>query len=129
MTGVWRQDQTTEATVRSVSQNSSIFEEVELRLRTTISPSRITGYEINFRCTRDGSQYVQIVRWNGPLGDFTYVATTTGPGIRDGDVVKATIVGNVISAYINGVRVLQGTTASSPAATPASVSISRTLPA
>ena len=108
LTGVWRPDQTTEATVHSVNQNNSISEEVELRLRSTISPSWITGYEINFRCTRDGSQYVQIVRWNGPLGDFTYVASTTGPGIRDGDVVKATIVGNVISAYINGVRILQG---------------------
>jgi hypothetical protein len=52
---------------------------------------------------------VEIVRWNGALGDFTYVARTGGPGLRDGDMVKATIIGNVITAYINGAQVLQGT--------------------
>jgi hypothetical protein len=30
-------------------------------------------------------------------------------GVADGDIVKATIVGNVITAYINGVQVLQAT--------------------
>ena len=52
---------------------------------------------------------MQIVRWNGALGDFTYIASTTGPGLKNGDVVEATISGDTITAYINGVEVLQGT--------------------
>jgi hypothetical protein len=108
--GSWGTNQMAQATVHTVNQNSSLYEEVELRLRTTIAAHSITGYEINFRCTSDGSQYVTIVRWNGPLGNFTYVNTLTGgPGLHDGDVVKATIVGSAITAYINGTMVIQGT--------------------
>jgi chitodextrinase len=110
LTGTWGPDQTAEATVHSVNQNSNVWEEVEIRLRSKITAYSCTGYEINFRCTHDGSQYVEIVRWNGPLGNFTYVAHLSGgPGIQDGDVVKATINRNVITAYINGTQVLQGT--------------------
>jgi len=111
LTGTWNPDQMAQAVVHSVNQTSSIHEEVELRLRTTVAAHNITGYEVNFRCTSDGSQYVAIVRWNGSLGDFTYVANLNpgGPGIHDGDTVKATIVGSTITAYINGVQVLQGT--------------------
>src|SRR5262249_46978640 len=72
-----------------------------------ISPRVNSGYEINFRCTSDGSQYTEIVRWNGPLGNFTYLARAAGPGIKTGDVVKATMIGNTITVYINGVQVNQ----------------------
>ncbi len=109
LTGTWGADQSVEATVFSLNQNSAYYEEVEVRLRSAITAHSNTGYEINFRCTHDGSQYVQIVRWNGPLGNFTYVTEAKGPGIKNGDVVKATIVGSVITAYINGVQVAQGT--------------------
>jgi hypothetical protein len=109
LTGGWGPNQTAEAAVRTVNQRSgNVYEEVELRLRSAISAHRNTGYEINFRCTHDGSQYVQIVRWNGPLGDFTYVQSAAGPGLFNGDVVKATIAGNVITAYINGTQITQG---------------------
>jgi hypothetical protein len=89
-----------------------VYEEVELRLRTTISAHSITGYEINFRCVSDGTQYVQIGRWNGPVNDFSGLADVrypAAPGLFDGDVVKATIIGNVITVYINGVQVAQAT--------------------
>lgn len=109
LTGNWGPDQTAQATVHTVNQNGNIFEEVELRLRTSISPHSITGYEINFRCTADGSQYVQVVRWNGALGDFTELNGIVGPGLNDGDIIKATIAGDVITAYINNVAVLQTT--------------------
>jgi hypothetical protein len=110
LTGTWGPNQTVQAKVRSVNQRSSgVTQEVELRLRSTITAHRNAGYEVLFRCTRDGSQYVQIVRWNGPLGNFTYIDARPGPGIRDGDVVKATIVGSTITGYINGVQVTQGT--------------------
>ena len=108
LVGAWAPSQMAQATVHTVNQTSSVFEEVELRLHTSISAHSITGYEINFRCTSDGTQYVQIVRWNGPLGDFNYVASTTGPGLHNGDVVKATIIGTTITAYVNGTQVVQG---------------------
>ena len=109
LAGAWSPNQSVQAAVHSANQNSKIYEEVEIRLRSFVSPRKVTGYEVNFRCTSDGTQYVQIVRWNGPLGKFSYIARATGPGLRDGDVVKATILGNTISAYINGTLVLQGT--------------------
>ena len=108
LSGSWGPNQAVQATVRSVNQNSRIYEEVELRLRTLVSPHKLTGYEINFRCTSDGTQYVQIVRWLGPLGKFSFVAKAAGPGLHDGDVVKATIVGRTITAYINGAVIVQG---------------------
>ena len=109
LTGTWGPDQTVEGTVYSVNQNGLWNQEVEIRLRSTISRHVNTGYELLFKCTHDGSQYAEIVRWNGPLGNFTYLRQGGSPGIRNGDVVKATIVGNVITGYINGVQVMQAT--------------------
>ena len=109
LTGVWGPNQTVQGTVRSVNQQSgNVNEEVELRLRSTITPHSNTGYEVLFRCMRGSGWYTDIVRWNGPLGNFTFLShITTGPGIANGDVVKATIVGSTITAYINGVQVNQ----------------------
>jgi hypothetical protein len=109
LTGTWGSNQTVEATVHSVNQTDNVYEEVEIRLRSALSSHVATGYEINFRCSKTSAAYVQIVRWDGGLGKFTYVATQGGVGVQDGDVVKATIVGNVITAYINGAQVVQGT--------------------
>jgi hypothetical protein len=109
LTGTWGSNQTAEATVHSVNQTDNVYEEVEIRLRSALSANVATGYEINFRCSKTSQAYVQIVRWDGGLGKFTYVATQGGVGVQNGDVVKATIVGNVITAYINGQQVLQGT--------------------
>jgi hypothetical protein len=111
LTGPWSPNQMAQAAVHTVNQNDGIFEEVEIRLRSAVSAHSNTGYEILFRCSTTDNAYAQIVRWNGPLGDFTYVAAIGGSqyGVADGDVVKATIVGNVITAYINDVQVVQGT--------------------
>jgi len=109
LTGAWASDQTAQATVYTVNQNSNIFEEVELRLRTTITAGSIAGYEFNFRCTADASQYVQIVRWDGPLGSFTLLDSTAGPGLHNGDVVKATAVGSTLTTYINGTAIFSVT--------------------
>ncbi len=109
LTGSWSSNQKAQAVVHTVNQNSSIYEEVELRLRTTISAHSITGYEFNFRATSDGSQYVQIVRWNGPFGNFTFLDSKTGPGLHEGDVVTATAVGSTLTSYINGVQIVQVT--------------------
>ena len=60
---------------------------------------------------------MQIVRWNGPLGNFTYLSQNGGAqyGVTSGDVVKASIVGSTISVYIN--NVLMGTATDSTYAT------------
>jgi hypothetical protein len=111
LTGAWGPDQTVTATVYTVNQNSDIFEEVELRLRSSLSAHSSTGYEVLFSCRNDAKAYVQIVRWNGPLGSFTHLNGKggVGVGISNGDIVKATIIGTVITAYINNVQVLQAT--------------------
>src|SRR5208283_4584152 len=42
LAGAWGPDQTAEATVRAVNPNDKIHEEVELRLRSALSPHRAT---------------------------------------------------------------------------------------
>jgi hypothetical protein len=110
LAGNWTPDQTAEAVVHTTNQNNKISEEVELLLRTTITAHSITGYEINFKCTTGRRSYVQIVRWNGPFGNFTFLKTLyDGPGLREGDVVRATVIGSRITAYINARIALQVT--------------------
>lgn len=109
LTGAWGPDQWVEATVRSSNQSDGFYEEVELRLRSAISAHRITGYECLFRCAMTPRAYASIVRWNGRLGDFTVLAKVKGIGVRDGDVVRAAIVGRVITLHKNGARVLRAT--------------------
>ena len=87
--------------------------EVEILLRVSDGAHSLTGYECNF--AYDGN-YVQIVRWDP--GGFAYLA---GPsvghqgnvpgGLREGDTVSAMIVGNVITAYVNGVQAATATDA------------------
>jgi hypothetical protein len=109
LTGAWAPDQTVEATVFSVKPDDHIYEEVELRLRSSLAAHRATGYEINFRCSKSNSAYAEIVRWNGPLGSFTYLTRGKGSqfGVKTGDVVRATMIGNIITAYINNREVLR----------------------
>jgi len=106
LTGAWLPDQTVTATVRTVNQNDACYEEVEMILRANLSAHSAKGYECSVKCTNDGSSYLIIVRWNGAFGDFTYLANLSGQtyGLNDGDRVKASIVGNVITVYINGVQ-------------------------
>jgi hypothetical protein len=102
-----------QATVYTVNQTRAIAEEVELRLRTKITPHRITGYEFDYRVTADGSQYMSIVRWNGKLNDFTYLTknpcTACGPGLHNGDTIEATAIGSTLTLYINAMQYLQAT--------------------
>ena len=109
LTGTWGADQTVEAEVRSIRPNDEDFEEVELRLRSSLASHSSTGYEVLFRCSKSNNAYASIVRWDGRLGMFTYLSQKKGPdsGVADGDLVKATAVGNVITGYINGVQVIQ----------------------
>ena len=51
------------------------------------------------------------MRWDGPIGAKHFDVLNMNAGIvaHNGDVIKATIVGKVITAYINGVDKLQAT--------------------
>jgi hypothetical protein len=111
LAGEWGPNQTVQATVRSVNQKEDGNEEVELRLRSSLSAHKATGYEIDFRCSKTDKAYSEIVRWNGPLGDFTYLKRGQGSrfGLQNRDVLKATMIGNVITVYVNGVQTLQVT--------------------
>jgi len=82
--------------------------EVELLLRWADSSTSARGYECNLH---HAGGYLQIVRWNGPRGNFTYLADQRGnvPVPKDGDIFKATITGNVIKAYLNDVLIVQAT--------------------
>ncbi len=46
LTGSWGPDQTVEAVVHAVNPKDSCYQEVELRLRSTLTPGSCTGYEI-----------------------------------------------------------------------------------
>jgi hypothetical protein len=109
--GDWGPDQTVQATVRSVNpnQDGKVWEEVELRLRSSMSSHNCTGYEVMFRCAKIPQAYCNVARWEGALGKFTMLKQTEGSqyGVKDGDVVKASMIGNTLTAYINGVQVLQ----------------------
>jgi hypothetical protein len=77
--------------------------EVELLLRFSDSPTLARGYECSLAW--DGT-YAAIVRWNGPLGDFTFITEqhTFVAGImppNNGDIFKATISGSMINVYLN----------------------------
>lgn len=111
LTGTWGADQTVEAEVRSVRPSDHDFEEVEVRLRSSLSSHNATGYEVLFRCSKTADAYASIVRWDGPLGKFAYLSQKKGPefGVANGDIVKATAAGGVITGYINGVEVIRAT--------------------
>jgi hypothetical protein len=97
-------DQEAWGKVSIAKPNPSCHQEVEILLRWTSSTHRATGYECFARCLNDGSSYVEIVRWDGPLGKFTYLARMHGTnyGLNNGDILKASIVGNLITVFING---------------------------
>ncbi len=108
LAGTWGNNQTVQATVFSRNQTEKYFQEVEIRLRSTLSPHHCTGYEVFWRCLKAQNAYVEIVRWNGKVGDWTSLKKLNGAqyGVKDGDLVKATIAGNVIKGYVNGVEVI-----------------------
>jgi hypothetical protein len=109
--GVWGPNQTVQATVRSrnPNQDGKVWEEVELRLRSSISPHSCTGYEVMFRCTKIPQAYCNIARWDGPLGKYTMLKEMDGSryGVKSGDVVKASMIGKLLTVYINGVQVVR----------------------
>ena len=103
----WKPDQKATAVVYTTGAPlDDCSQEVELRLRTVISAHHITGYEVNYKFSTNSTAYMQIVRWDGAFATFTVLQSLNGQqfGITNGDTVSATVVGNVITAYKNGVQ-------------------------
>ena len=106
LTGPWGADQSAEGVVAISSMPADNWgAEIELRLRSAISANVNRGYEITWKVTANpANAYLVIVRWNGALGSFDYLARLGAAGgqngtpyaAQNGDVLKATIVGNTI---------------------------------
>ena len=95
-------NQTVQGTVYvNPSLGTSCCHEVELRLRTTITANRITGYEIN--CSVSANGYLQLVRWDGALGNWRQLNEASTSCVN-GDVLSATANGSTITVYKNGVQ-------------------------
>ena len=92
---------------RAANMDPGCTHEVEILLRWADAAHSARGYECNLAF--DGA-YAQIVRWNGPVGDFTYLASGSVPGgVHDGDTLSASIVGSQITLFVNGAVVAQAT--------------------
>jgi hypothetical protein len=100
-------NQAVSATVQLASQiDSSCSHEMELLLRWSDAAHSAKGYECNL--SFDGG-YAQIVRWNGAIGDFTVLGGGSFPGLKSGDVFRASINGSQITVSVNGVNVVSVT--------------------
>ena len=101
--GTFGADQTAEAVIeRDQKLTPGTTHEVALLLRFSDDNGNARGYE----CLFNYAGGIQIVRWNGAMGEFTVlpirVNGSIGRNLITGDVIRASIIGNVISTYING---------------------------
>lgn len=94
LTGIWGANQKACGTVyinAGLNRAGTIYE-IELQTNKTITAGNITGYEFNYSLFNNGNQYSQVVRWNGPLGQFTTIGGATGsapPALANGDILCA----------------------------------------
>jgi hypothetical protein len=107
LSGTWGPNQNVQSTVKIIGLPTQTLE-VEVRLNTTITAHSITGYEID--CSLNPSNpYLLIVRWNGPLANFTPLTSNAPVYCQNGDVLSAASNGGVITAFLNGVQEVQAT--------------------
>lgn len=128
--GTWSPNQCAQVVAKAPSSLGGV-QEVEIRLRSTMTAGNSTGYEIDFTT---GGTY--IVRWNGP-GPFTstygWTNITDGGGINykyaNGDVLKGCIgVGTnstTITIFVNGKQIGSHDTANDTAPTDGSGGVAR----
>lgn len=102
LSGAFGPDQTIEAVIQRDNTAQGETHEVELLLRFSDDNNNARGYE----CLFNWAGGVQVVRWNGGMGNFTVINTNQvnyfSRPLVTGDTIKASIVGSVISLYING---------------------------
>lgn len=77
--------------------------EAELLLRFEITANNARGYEVLWGITNTFA----IIRWNGPIGNFTALIEGSIGTPVDGDVLRAEISGTTITVFKNGVQVAQ----------------------
>jgi hypothetical protein len=120
LAGPWGRDQYSRCTVFCRKPSEEYFHEVQLRLRFAVAPHVISGYELMFRVLKTKVGYAEICRWNGPVGDWTSLDRNVGPefGVEHGDVIEASMIGNVVKGYINGREVLSATDDTFPIGNP-----------
>jgi hypothetical protein len=108
LTGEWGADQYLSGTAYIRNPSEEYFQEIQLRARWTLRPNFCTGYEFIFRALDSEASYVEIVRWGGAIGTWESLGRAEGTdvGIKDGDLLEACIVGNTLTATINGSDVL-----------------------
>jgi hypothetical protein len=108
LAGEWGPTQRATATVFSRNPTDEYFQEVQIRLRSTVRSGFCTGYEVFWRCLTSGGGYAEIARWNGAVGDFTSLVRLVGPdyGVTHGDVIAATIEDDLITGFVNGREVI-----------------------
>jgi hypothetical protein len=104
---------------RSPELLPDITHEVELLLRFSDGAGYARGYECLFAYFGG----VQIVRWNGAIGDFTVLPIRAGQQrldreLRSGDRIKASITGDVIRLYINDVLMAETADSTFPSGQP-----------
>lgn len=99
-------DQSVSAVIAKSASTQS-FQEIELHLRT----AQGTGYEVFLE---QGGAYLACAKWNNAVGpspvegvDYNIIQGGGGSVAtpNNGDVLSATIVGNTITASINGVQI------------------------
>lgn len=105
LAGTWPNDQQIVGVVYS-SAPSPFYKEVELHVRFSISPHWDAGYGVDCSVV-PSTPYLDLGKWNGPLGDFTAFARITSTYCANGDVLKLTVIGNVLTVYKNGVQLMQ----------------------
>lgn len=108
LAGAWGNDQSASATIFVSVTPGTCCTEVELRLRSTMTAHNSSGYEFNCSMT-PANPYMEIVRWLGPKGSFSYVTRRGDVGCRNGDVLGASAVGSTLTLSRNGTVMLTAT--------------------
>ena len=99
----WGANYELEAVVfRDISLNVAASHEIELNVRAADGPDFYRCYEILF----SHSGQIECFRWGGPFNTFAALpGSASGFGtIDDGDVCKVVIVGDIITAWHNGIQ-------------------------
>jgi hypothetical protein len=92
-------------------RDCSCSHEVEVLLRMTDGADFVRGYEVYMSCPNisSGDSDVQIVRWNGAMGDFSLLSGGVARGSAAGGVLTAKVIGSQIDALWNGQLVATAT--------------------
>ena len=111
--GDWGRNQHVKATVFSRNQTEEYFQEVEIRLRSTIAPHSCTGYEVFWRCLKTDERLRRDRQVEREGRDWTSLARSRGRSTASRTATWSRPRSSATSSgrYINGVEVLSATDA------------------